>query len=259
MLTPIPTNESNSINVLQNGITSILEAIHNLIPAWGTTASHLNTTAQSLQLNQQLHQPISLLQLCKCPNHKSMSLSIQNPYLFLMSTKDQGIKWHIFVWACNQYFAQAEVTRDEVKIAMALVLMKGDKSSKWSDNQLELIQEGKTDALTNWAQFQQSFKDQFGDHTPPETTAANVQVLQMGNRPEDEYNNEFNNLKNDTGWNKVALLDHYKLGLEKNLLLKIYACDALSISLQEWQDKSDLLDRQWRQLKVMAEQADDER
>lgn len=57
---------------------------------------------------------------------------------------------------------------------------------------------------------------------------------------------EFNNLKNDTQWNEAALLDCYKLGLEKSLLMKIYQCDPLPSSLQEWQDKADLLDRQWR-------------
>ncbi|KAG5349009.1 hypothetical protein C0989_006567 [Termitomyces sp. Mn162] len=180
MLTPIPTDESNSVNVLQNGITSILEAIHNLIPAWGTTASHLNTSVQSVnQLATTTAQSVAA-----SANISAAIMQMPQPQIYItinpksipLPNEYKGLrdKAADFLQACNQYFAQAEVTRDEVKIAMALALMKGDKTSKWSENQLELIQEGKTDVLTNWAQFQQSFKDQFGDCTPQETAAAKI-------------------------------------------------------------------------------------
>lgn len=71
-----------------------------------------------------------------------------------------------FLRACNQYFMQAKVLRDEVKVATALALMKGNKVSKWAKNQLELIQDEREGAFTTWVLFQAAFKDHFGDHIP---------------------------------------------------------------------------------------------
>ncbi|KAG5350746.1 hypothetical protein C0989_009418 [Termitomyces sp. Mn162] len=39
-----------------------------------------------------------------------------------------------FLQVCKQYFAEAEVTKDDVEVATALILIKEDKASKWANN-----------------------------------------------------------------------------------------------------------------------------
>ncbi|KAG6867223.1 hypothetical protein C0993_005458 [Termitomyces sp. T159_Od127] len=246
----MPTNHQphDAVGILQAGITSILESLHALLPAWTTTATNLDATAQSVtQLANATAQSVTAANATASAvvNQPQPLINVAvNPRTIPLPDEFKGSKDKAayFLRTCNQYFAQAEVTKDGIKVATALALMKGEKASKWAKNQLEFIQEGKEEALTTW-----------------ETAAAKIRTLIMGERHADEYNTEFDNLRHDTKWNEAVLLDRYKLGLEKNLLLKIYQCDPLPTTLQEWQDKADLLDRQWRQSKVTMSRAEEER
>ncbi|GLB35282.1 hypothetical protein LshimejAT787_0208470 [Lyophyllum shimeji] len=224
--------------VLQNGITSILDAIHALIPAWHTTAQNLDSTAQAVA------------QLAAAAN-SNVEVSVAQTIIPLPEEyKGAKDKAAYFIRSCNQYFTRVGISKDEVKIATALALMKGDDASKWAENQLELIQDGHEDAYTNWKAFCTAFKDHFGDRTPEITAAAKIKRLFMGTDSAERYNTLFNNLKNDTKWNEAALIDRYKAGLDARLLMTLYHCDPMPITLKQWQDKADLLDKQERELRM---------
>lgn len=234
----------NPITILQNGITSILDGINNLLPIWSTTATNLDNTAQAVtQLaaavgqNQRVNVSVS-----------QITVSLPDEY---KGAKDKAA---YFIRACNQYFTRVSITQDDVKVSTALALMKGDKASKWAENQLELIQENQTGALVCWADFVTEFKKHFGDRSPDFTAASKIHNLVQGSKTADEYNTDFNNLKNDTKWNEPALIDRYCAGLNPDLLMSVYKCDPVPSTLQEWQDKAELLDKRERELKVQMTQ-----
>ncbi|KAF5380533.1 hypothetical protein D9615_004727 [Tricholomella constricta] len=234
---------TDSVSVLQNGITSILDAINNLIPVWSTTADNLDSTAQAVtQLATVAHVPKVEIAVSQT------TVPLPDEY------KGAKEKAAYFVRACNQYFTRIKETQDDVRIATALALMKGDKASKWAENQLEFIQEGHADALVTWKEFCKEFVNHFGDRTPDFTAASKIKLLVMGTKSADEYNTDFNNLKNDTKWNEAALLDRYQSGLDPELLISIYRCDPMPVTLREWQEKAELLDKKAKELKMQAAQ-----
>ncbi|KAF5374476.1 hypothetical protein D9615_009063 [Tricholomella constricta] len=234
----------NPITILQNGVTSILDGINNLIPVWATTAANLDSTAQAVA---QLASTAGQLQKVEVSVAQT---TIPLPEEF-RGVKDKAA---YFILACNQYFTQTKITEDNIKIATALGLMKGDKASKWAENQLRLIQSNHADALTCWADFGAEFENHFGDRTPDTTATSKIKLLIQGTKPADEYNTDFNNLKIDTGWNECALLDRYKTGLDPDLLMSIYRCDPMPVTLKEYQKKAELLDKKAKELKIQVAQ-----
>ncbi|KAG6875218.1 hypothetical protein C0993_010295 [Termitomyces sp. T159_Od127] len=174
------TAPEDAVGILQSGITSILDAINHLIPAWSATTANLDVTAQSMnQLAIATAQSVDATanNVATITNLPQPSINVAvNPRTIPLPNEFKGTKdkASYFLRACNQYFVQAEVLSDGVKIATALALMSGDRASKWAENQLKLIQDEKEGALTTWASFQTAFKDHFSDRTLQETTAIKI-------------------------------------------------------------------------------------
>ena len=134
----IMSNLKETINILQNGITSILNVIGNLVTTWTNTATNLDAIAQFInQLATATSQSISIIATVNATatfaNTSALQINVTvNPKSILLPEEFKGVKEKMvyFLHACNQYYAQTEVVRSEVKIAIALALMKGEKASK---------------------------------------------------------------------------------------------------------------------------------
>ncbi|KAG5639879.1 hypothetical protein DXG03_002708 [Asterophora parasitica] len=225
------TTPPTPVLILSTGITSILDGLHNLIPIWSNITTNLDSTIQAIT------------QLAV-----TTTISLPDEY------KGMKEKAAYFICACNQYFTHASITKDDMKIATTLTLFKGVTATKWAKNQLELIQDQQASALLVWTNFVKEFLNHFGDRSPDFTAASKIKLLTQGADTAEKYNTDFNNLKKDMKWNEAALLDQYQTGLDADLLMSIFCSDPLLVTLKEWQDKVELLDKRERELKIQLMQ-----
>ncbi|KAG5640441.1 hypothetical protein DXG03_008665, partial [Asterophora parasitica] len=209
------------------------------------TTTNLDSTAQA----------ITQLAVTMSQNQPRVDIYISQTTISLPGEyKGMKEKAVYFICACNQYFTCASITKDDMKIATTLTLFKGDTATKWAENQLKLIQDQQVGALLVWTNFVKEFLNHFGNCSPDFTTASKIKLLTQGTDTAEKYNTDFNNLKKDMKWNEAALLNRYQTGLDADLLILIFCSNPLPVTLKEWQDKAELLDKRERELKIQLMQ-----
>lgn len=138
---------------------------------------------------------------------------------------------------------RADVQSDMDKIILALSYMKGGTAGHWAEIKVRELADG---PQQSWEDFLVEFKQLFSDPNPGATARTKMDHLTQGSLTADEYVVKFKELKHDTGYNDIALVEKFEKGLNSVLVDKIYALPDMPVSLEGWISWATKLDRQWR-------------
>jgi hypothetical protein len=189
--------------------------------------------------------PPHSLQLAPAPALSSSSLKVAAPDIY-----DGTItKADTFISQLSLYFHGKRVQDPTDRIVIALSYMKGGTAGPWAKQKVKLL-ESVSPGQVSWEDFLKEFKKAFGDPNPGQTARHKISQLKQGTHTADEYVASFRELKDETGYNDVALVERFKKGLDQNLVDRIYHLPEMPIDLEEWISWAVKLDRQAREREV---------
>ena len=170
---------------------------------------------------------------------KKSALKISPPDIFDGKINNSAT----FLHQLYLYFNGKEIVDDRERVVMALSYMKGGTAGPWA--KLKTKEYNLTPF--SWDSFVADFKEAFEDPDPAGTAQYKMEMLKQGTQTADEYVASFNELKADTGFNDVALVNSFQKGLNQALVDKIYNLPEMPSTLSGWIHWATKLDRQWRQ------------
>lgn len=155
-----------------------------------------------------------------------------------------------FISQLQLYFHGKRVYDNSDRIVTALSYMKGGTAGPWAKLKVKWLETLDPGATLDWDAFVQDFRRTFGDPNPGGTARHKISQLKQGNHTADEYVASFRELKDETGYNDVALVEKFKKGLDQNLVDRIYHLPEMPQNLEEWISWAIKLDRQNREREV---------
>jgi hypothetical protein len=154
-----------------------------------------------------------------------------------------------FISQLSLYFHGKRVYNPTDRIVIALSYMKGGTAGPWAKQKVKFLEAVEPDQIS-WQGFLKDFKKAFGDPNPGQTARHKISQLKQGTHTADEYVASFRELKDETGYNDVALVERFKKGLDQNLVDRIFYLPEMPTNLEEWISWAVKLDRQAREREV---------
>ena len=127
---------------------------------------------------------------------------------------------------------------DEAKMAFILSYMKGNIAGTWARQYGRLDDQGRPiNTQTSTALLANISKD-FAEVERRAKYTATLEALRQGKSTVDAYNSTFNMLKEDTGWNEIALTSAYLAGLRREIAIALLQSERPPTTLEEWQSRA---------------------
>ena len=159
----------------------------------------------------------------------------------------RGLDADIFLMKMELYFDDyADAFDDNRKISTTLSNMGEGDGSKWAQPLLRkwLDKELHTYFLS-WKNFKAGFTTAFSDPVKKERAIREINTLKQTTSAQ-QYATQFRLLKDEIGWDEMALIDKYKGGLKTNVqqeLMRIgINMDTTALSLEQWIEQSIKID-----------------
>ena len=161
-----------------------------------------------------------------------------------------------FVNACRLYAtARLGGTGEKEKISWVLSYVQGGAAETWKDNVLDEIAKATSEVETMEDLFEK-MREEFGEFDEESRKADELRLLVQGPRTCDEYVQEFRRAARGSGYERRALIDEFKRGLNGTIKRKLAEAESPPNMITEWQERAVRLDRNTRQSrsedKVMA-------
>ena len=152
-----------------------------------------------------------------------------------------------FVNACHLY-ARARLggVGNKEKISWALSYVQGGVAETWKDNMLDEIEKGTSEVETMEELFEK-MREEFGEFNEESRKADELRLLVQGPRTCDGYVQEFKRAARGSGYERKALIDEFKRGLNGTIKRKLVEAESLPSTITEWQERAVKLDRNTRQ------------
>ena len=151
---------------------------------------------------------------------------------FLLGQINKSDKENVRSWAFQQYWAISEWQ---------------DKKDK---NKVKMKEEP-APIYVDWQQFEDKFQNHFSLFTTKEVAQHKLRIIEMGYNTCKKYTTEFNTYANLTGFNEEYLINKYKAGLSTQLRQKVISNTPLPVTLEDWIDKANTLDREFQKEKEL--------
>jgi hypothetical protein len=105
---------------------------------------------------------------------------------------------------------------DSIKVATLGTLLSGP-AAEWFNHYLENVDDY-ADVMNNWAAFKTLMKDNYAEHDSATIAANRLTKLRQDNSSASQYASSFRHFSADLKWNEEALIHHFKMGLNDNIL-----------------------------------------
>ena len=143
---------------------------------------------------------------------------------------------------------------DEVRrILFALAFIRGGTAGVWADNYSgAMLDQNTANPFTTYQQFKVAFEAAFGDSDRAQKARTDLATLKM--KPGDtveEFTTSFEALAIHSNLDEIALIEHYRRGLNPRIIEKIYSNSdgELPPDLEAWKRKARRLDNLYHELK----------
>jgi len=155
-----------------------------------------------------------------------------------------------FVNACCLY-AEARLggVKEKEKISWVLFYVQGGVVEVWKDNVLDEIKKG-TSEVTTMKELFEKIMEEFGEFDEESRKADELRLLGQGPRTCDEYVQEFKRVLRGSGYERRALIDKFKRGLNGAIRRRLAEAESPPSTIMEWQERVVKLDRNTRQSKA---------
>jgi len=155
-----------------------------------------------------------------------------------------------FISQLHLYFHGKRVYNGIDRVVTALSYMKGGTAGSWAKGKVKWMEGLEPGTEVDWDDFVQEFKRTFGDPNPGSTARHKMSQLRQESHSADEYVAKFRELKDETGYNDVALVEKFIKGLDQSLVDRIYHLPEMPKNLEGWISWAVKLDRQKREREV---------
>jgi len=135
---------------------------------------------------------------------------------------------------------------DKEKISWVLSYMQGGVAETWKDNILDEIGKGTSEVETMEELFEK-IREEFGEFDKKSRKADELRLLVQGSRTCDKYVQEFRRATRGSGYERRALIDEFKRGLNRAIKRKLAEAESPPSTITEWQEMAVKLDRNTRQ------------
>src|SRR5258707_2830107 len=166
-----------------------------------------------------------------------------------------------FLQSLVLYFKGTPGISEDQKVSFTLSLMDSGAAARWRDRMIQLQDNFAQNPLnpntvippSSFAGIKMLIEKDFGDPNPRATAQRQIEALKQAQKPAEEFVTEFQNLALDTGYDDEALINKFKHGLNRPLLVECYRRSPLPTTLKEWQDTAINADRNYREMTMWTQ------
>jgi len=152
-----------------------------------------------------------------------------------------------FMNACRLYAtARLGDVGDKEKISWILSYVQGGAAETWKDNVLDEIAK-ETSEVETMEELFEKMREEFGEFDEESRKADELRLLVQGSRTWDEYVQEFKRAARGSGYERRALIDEFKRGLNGTIKRKLAEVEFPPSTITKWQERVVKLDRNTRQ------------
>ena len=127
--------------------------------------------------------------------------------------------------------------------------MQGGVAEVWKDNVLEEINKGTSEVKTMEELFEK-MREEFGEFDEESRKTDELRLLVQESRTCDKYVQEFRRAARGSGYERRALIDEFKRGLNRTIRRRLAEVESLPSTITDWQERAVKLDRNMQQSKA---------
>ena len=127
--------------------------------------------------------------------------------------------------------------------------MQGGVAEVWKDNVLEEINKGTSEVKTMEELFEK-MREEFGEFDEESRKTDELRLLVQESRTYDKYVQEFRRAARGSGYERRALIDEFKRGLNRTIRRRLAEVESLPSTITDWQERAVKLDRNMQQSKA---------
>ena len=152
-----------------------------------------------------------------------------------------------FINVCR-LFMQMRLTQvgERSKISWVLSYVQGGVAKIWKDNILDEITKGTLTVQTVEELFTK-IRQEFGEFDKESRKVDELRVLEQEGRTVDEYVQEFKKAARGSGYERRALVEEFKRGLNRAIRRRLAEAETPPVTIIQWQERAVQLDCNIRQ------------
>jgi len=132
------------------------------------------------------------------------------------------------------------------RISWVLSYVQGGVAEIWKDNILDEITKG-TSTVQMVEELFTKTQQEFGEFDKESQKVDELRLLEQGSKTVDEYIQEFRRAARESGYERRALVEEFKRGLNRVVRRKLAEAETPPTTITQWQERAVQLDHNMRQ------------